>query len=90
MCTRLGLRAIAGFEDIETFSFDQSIAYTHEAWRGRIRASAGVAASLSSAAVEKFDAELAALLIRNYAQDPLFIPHRVWAMGARAPRAQSL
>jgi SAM-dependent methyltransferase len=41
----------AGFEQIETFSFDAAVAYSHEAWRGRIRASAGVGASLPPARV---------------------------------------
>ena len=36
--------AVAGFKNIETFSFDLDAIYTHEAWRGRIRASAGVGA----------------------------------------------
>ena len=36
----------AGFTGIETFSYDVEVLYSHEAWRGRIRASAGVAASL--------------------------------------------
>lgn len=35
----------AGFENIETFTFDVNVPYTHEGWRGRIRASAGVGAS---------------------------------------------
>src|SRR5215469_446904 len=47
--------AIAGFTGIETFSFDIGVPYTHEAWRGRIRASAGVAASLPPDKVIEFD-----------------------------------
>jgi len=41
----------AAFVDIETFSFDMDIPYSHEAWRGRIRASAGVKASLAPAEI---------------------------------------
>ncbi len=77
--------ALAGFEHIETFSFDEPTHYTHEAWRGRIRASAGVAASLSPDSVARFDADLAALLAARYPEDPLVVPHRVWVMTARAP-----
>lgn len=77
--------ALAGFSDLETFSFDDAVRYSHEAWRGRIRASAGVAASLPPERVERFDADLAALLARDYPADPLVIPHRIWAMLARAP-----
>jgi len=67
-----------GFRDIETFSFDLSIPYTHEAWRGRIRASAGVAASLAEDAVARFDREHAAMLKRRFKTEPLQVPHRVW------------
>lgn len=54
--------AVAGFTDIATFSFDLDLHYTHDAWRGRIRASAGIAASLAPEAVTTFDTALAALL----------------------------
>ena len=39
------LRA-AGFQSIESFSVDFEIPYTHEGWRGRMRASAGISGSL--------------------------------------------
>ena len=77
--------AIAGFGSIETFSFDVAVSYSHQAWRGRIRASAGIAASLPPDAVATFDAELAALLARNFPADPLAIPHCVWAVTCRSP-----
>jgi hypothetical protein len=80
--------AEAGFEAIETFSFDVDVAYTHEAWRGRIRASAGVAASLPADAVVGFDDELARLLERDFPTDPLAVPHRAWALVARVPVRQ--
>jgi SAM-dependent methyltransferase len=54
--------AQAGFVGIESFSFDHTVVYSHAAWLGRIRASAGVAASLSPAAVTQFDEELGAIL----------------------------
>jgi hypothetical protein len=75
--------AIAGFSDLETFSFDLVVLYSHERWRGRIRASAGVAASLSSDEVLTFDTDLVALLARKFQQDPLLVPHRVWAVTGR-------
>ena len=71
--------AVAGFADLRTFSFDRDEPYSHEAWRGRIRASAGVQASLAPDEVERFDAELAALLRERFPADPLAVPHRVWA-----------
>ena len=77
--------AEGGFGALETFSFDVELSYTHEAWRGRIRASAGVGASLDAAAVAAFDAELAAELKRNWPADPFPVPHRVWALKAAWP-----
>ena len=75
----------AGFTDLETFSFDMDIPYTHEAWRGRVRASAGVAASLDPDAVKAFDDAHAAMLSTEFPHDPLAVPHRVWALVARRP-----
>ncbi len=77
--------AASGFTDIETFSFDLPVPYDHESWRGRIRASAGVAASLPPAAVAAFDADHAALLARDFPEEPMQVPHRVWVLTARAP-----
>jgi len=72
-----------GFEDLESFSFDVIEPYSHEGWRGRIRASAGVGASLSSEGVERFDHDLATLLTRHYPGEPLDVPHRVFAVTGR-------
>ena len=80
--------AIAGFEDIETFSFDTDASYSHEAWRGRIRASAGVAAALQAEVVQAFDEELAFILKERFPQDPMKVPHRVFAVVCRAPDIQ--
>ena len=77
--------AEGGFEALETFSFDVDVAYSHEAWRGRIRASAGIGASLSAEAVAVFDAELASSLKANWPREPLLVPHRVWALKADWP-----
>ncbi|GLW28184.1 methyltransferase type 11 [Actinoplanes regularis] len=70
---------VAGFRDVETFSFDVDVPYSREDWVGRIRASAGVAASLPAPAVERFSAELTALI----PSAELTVPHRVWAVMAR-------
>jgi SAM-dependent methyltransferase len=71
--------AVAGFVNIETFSFDLDAIYTHEAWRGRIRASAGVGASLEPDRVATFDDELRAMLAERYPEDPMRVMHRVFA-----------
>jgi SAM-dependent methyltransferase len=77
--------AEAGFVELQTRSFDIDVPYTHEDWRGRIRASAGIGASLDETKVQRFDAELAALLTANYPAQPMAVPHRVWFLSAVAP-----
>ncbi|RZI40888.1 SAM-dependent methyltransferase [Herbaspirillum sp. HC18] len=77
--------AQAGFLGIESFSFDVDVIYNHDAWRGRIRASAGVAASLEQEAVCRFDEALAELLAKQFPSEPLAIPHRVFAVLGRKP-----
>jgi SAM-dependent methyltransferase len=79
--------AAAGFEALESFSFDLGVAYTHEAWRGRIRASAGVGASLADHKVAAFDKAHGALLDACFPDDPLTVPHRVFAAIGRKPTA---
>ncbi|HEV7733752.1 MAG TPA: class I SAM-dependent methyltransferase [Candidatus Binatia bacterium] len=74
----------AGFHDLETFSFDVMAPYTHEGWRGRIRASAGVAASLPPDAVARFDDELATLLATSFPASPMGVHHRVFGLVCRA------
>jgi SAM-dependent methyltransferase len=75
----------AGFSAIETFSFDVDVKYSHEAWRGRIRASAGVAASLSPDEVARFDEQHTTMLNEQFPTGPQSVPHRVWALIAQAP-----
>jgi SAM-dependent methyltransferase len=77
--------SLAGFQGIETFSFDLAIPYSHEGWRGRIRASAGVGASLPDAAVARFDAAHARLLAERFPEQALLVPHRLWAAVAVKP-----
>ncbi len=82
----------AGFEDVTSFSFDINVPYTAEAWRGRIRASAGVGGSLSAEEVVRFDSELKHLLeemeqaqAESEAQksSALFVPHCVFVIHVR-------
>jgi SAM-dependent methyltransferase len=75
----------AGFQHLESFSFDVPTPYTHESWRGRVRASSKVGASLPPEQVERFDAALAKLLAERFPQDPLPVPHRVFALIATRP-----
>ena len=77
--------ALAGFRHIETFSFDTEAPYTHSGWRARIRASAGVGASLPAERVARFDQELRGLLEERFPTEPLCVPHRVFALICRSP-----
>lgn len=75
----------AGFTDVETFSFDLDVPYSHKGWRGRVRASSGVGASMSRGRVVRFDEKLRLLLLDRYPEQPLVIPHRVWAVVCCGP-----
>jgi SAM-dependent methyltransferase len=75
----------AGFADIETFSFDVDVPFSRESWRGRVRASAGVAASLEAETVARFDDALRIVLEDRYPAEPLHILHRIFACVARKP-----
>jgi SAM-dependent methyltransferase len=77
--------AEALFVELETTSFDLPVVYSHDAWCGRIRASAGIKASLEAETIERFDANLGKLLRNRFPKDPLSVPHRVWiATGIKA------
>jgi len=58
---------VAGFATIETFSFDVAVPFTHEQWRGRVRASAPIQGSPSAEEVAAFDETLAELLRGRFA-----------------------
>ncbi len=75
----------AGYREIESFSYDVEAPYAPASWRGRVRASAGVAASLPPERIAAFDRELAALLEERFPGDRIGVPHRVFAVIARPP-----
>ncbi|MYA50792.1 MAG: class I SAM-dependent methyltransferase [Chloroflexi bacterium] len=68
-----------GFSNVRSFEYDIDIPYTHEAWRGRIRASAGIGATLAPAQVAAFDRTHADMLAERFPDDPLPAPHRIYA-----------
>ncbi|SFS04699.1 Methyltransferase domain-containing protein [Dyella sp. OK004] len=74
-----------GFTEVRTFSYDVAVPYSHVDWRGRIRASAGVGASLDPSGVARFDAELAEWLASRHPVEPMAVPHCVWVLSAVAP-----
>ncbi|MFF7893208.1 hypothetical protein ACFZDI_15180 [Streptomyces sp. NPDC007907] len=56
--------------------------YPPEAWRGRIRASAGVGASLPPDQVQRFDDALGRVLRERFPGEVVQVPHRTWAVVA--------
>ena len=74
----------ASFCNIESFTFDIDAPYSHEAWRGRVRASAGVGAAMPPERVAQFDSDLATILKDEF-PEPLTVLHRVFAAIGAAP-----
>ena len=72
-----------GFHSLESFTYDEPAIYTHEGWRGRIRASAGVGATMSNDQVKVFDAELAERLRKRFPNQPMQVSHRVFVLMAK-------
>lgn len=76
-----------GFDLVEQFCYHHEQAFTHEAWRGRMRTCNGVGSgALPEVEVARFDARLAQLLAERFPGEPLLIPHRVWAAIVCKPR----
>jgi SAM-dependent methyltransferase len=74
----------ASFAAPEIFEVDFDVSFSHEAWRGRMRACNGVL-TMPAADTAAFDADLAALLARRF-PDPVTVPHRIYGIVARRPR----
>jgi hypothetical protein len=73
----------AGFAVIDRFRYRAVVPYSHVAWRGRVRASAGIGASLTPEGVATFDRAHARLLQERFPEEPLPVPHRISAIVAR-------
>ena len=73
-----GLDPEGPFQLKALFWYDEPIAFDHESWRGRIRASRGVGASLNPETLERFDQDHAAMLA-TLAAPRFTLPHRLSA-----------
>jgi len=73
----------AGFQGLTSTAHELDLAYSHEAWRGRMRACNGVLA-LGPDRLGEYDAALARLL-REQFPEPLAVRHEVFALVAQAP-----
>jgi SAM-dependent methyltransferase len=58
------------------FYYDEEIPFTHESWRGRIRASRGISATLTAQQVSDFDSEHKSLLATSAPED-FRVLHRI-------------
>lgn len=68
--------ALNDFNLVGMFYYDEEIPFTRESWRGRVRASRGIGASLSNDTVFRFDNKHDQLL-RNISSDKFTIDHRI-------------
>lgn len=68
-----------GFKQVRSDSMPMDAFYTKAAWRGRVRASAGIGASLPANQVQAFDKELATALDRFTESGPIPVVHTVFA-----------
>jgi ubiquinone/menaquinone biosynthesis C-methylase UbiE len=75
----------ANFEEIESFTFDAVVDYSHEDWRGRMRASAPISGALTPTEVAVFDEALSELLRESFPTEPLRVPHRAFAVIGKSP-----
>jgi SAM-dependent methyltransferase len=73
---------VAGFVEIESFSFDVEIPFERSAWHGFVRTCSAVAPSLGADALARFDAEHAGMLAADW-PERVTVPHRVFAAVAR-------
>ena len=73
-----------GFSFTEQFCYDHDEPFTYEGWLGRMRTCNGVGSGiLNDRQVAEFNAQLAALLKRKYPEQPMIVPHRVWAVAVQ-------
>jgi hypothetical protein len=64
------------FRFLGNLEYDEGLPFTRESWRGRMRASRGVGASMSAQEVARFDAEHAVLLDK-IAPEAFQVLHRI-------------
>lgn len=75
----------AGFSNINDYYYDEKVPYTHEEWRGRIRACNGVLALKDDLKMKIFDQSLEKLLKAEFPAEPLQVPHRTFVIQGQKP-----
>ncbi|HTX59997.1 MAG TPA: class I SAM-dependent methyltransferase, partial [Verrucomicrobiae bacterium] len=70
----------AGFDRWEAFAYIEPLAYTHDGWRGRVRASQGAGPVMDSRTLGAFDEAMVEMLSDKFPDDPMTVDHRVSAI----------
>lgn len=73
---------LAAFADLESFWYDEDVTYSHQSWRGRMRACNGALAVRDDAARSRLDLLVGELLATRF-PEPLVVPHRVFVLRGR-------
>jgi SAM-dependent methyltransferase len=74
----------AGFTAWEAFAYTTTLTYTHEGWRGRVRASAGVGPVMDAETLARFDTAMEAMLVEATGGAETFpVGHKIFALVAR-------
>ena len=74
----------AGYTDWDLSSYVTSITYSHDQWRGRVRASQAVGPSMDAETVQRFDNEVEKMLRQEFPTNPMAVPHRISTLIALA------
>ncbi|TAA70494.1 class I SAM-dependent methyltransferase [Planococcus salinarum] len=69
-----------GFRNVETFSFDDLIPFSHEEWKGKMRTDESIGGSLQDEEVKAFDHALSILLEEQFDENVLDVPHRMFSV----------
>ncbi len=72
----------AGFDDWEAFAFTTPLPYSHEAWLGRIRASAFVGPAMAPDTLARFEAALGQSLRTAFPEETLAVDHMIFGLVA--------
>lgn len=71
---------LADFSNIETFTFDVTIPFTHDEWKGKMRTDGSIGGSLQHEEVKAFDKTLSLLLKEQFKGDVVQVPHRMFSV----------
>lgn len=74
---------LGAFADVRSFFYDEDVAYSREAWRGRMRACNGALAVRGEGTRARLDQAIGEMIASL--GEPLIVPHRVFVVQGRKP-----